>query len=296
MKKVDLHMHSKYSDGSCTVTELLKKANQENLSIISITDHDVISAYEELKDKEISSIYNGHILSGCECKTVYNQIPIEILGYGFDIEVFSKSFILKKKNLKEIQTEYLEYLKKVSKRIGLIFNQKITIDDNIIYASDCMERELKKYPKNIEILKRNNIFIETNFYRDCQSNKNSIFYIDETKNFPKPDEVIKEIHMAGGLSFLAHPFLYPFKNQKEEIENIIKKYSIDGVECYYSLFNQKEKEWIRSICDKYNKYVSGGSDFHGISKPDISVGKGRGDLIVNEADVIEWIEKLNFVK
>ena len=112
MKKVDLHMHSKYSDGSCTVIELLKKANQEKLSIISITDHDIISAYEELTDKEILSNFDGHIISGCECKSVYNQIPIEILGYGFDIEMFSKSFILKKKDLKEIQTEYLEYLKK----------------------------------------------------------------------------------------------------------------------------------------------------------------------------------------
>ena len=210
--------------------------------------------------------------------------------------MFSKSFILKKKDLKEIQTEYLEYLKKIAKKIGLIFNQEITIDDNFIYASDCLERELKRYPENSEILKRNNIFIETNFYRDCQSNKSSIFYIDETKNFPKPEEVINEIHVAGGLAFLAHPFLYPFKNQKEEIENIVKKYNIDGVECYYSLFNEKEKEWIRCICNKYKKYVSGGSDFHGISKPDISVGKGRGDLIVNEADVIEWIEKLKFIK
>ena len=296
MRRVDLHMHSKYSDGSCTVAELLEMAEKENLSIISITDHDKLEAYDELKEMNSSAIFKGNILAGCECKCVYEHIPIEILGYGFDVSTFSQCFVLKKQDLKEIQTEYLERLKRVGKKIGLILNPELALNENIIYASDAMDREVKKYPENEEILKKNHIQIKTNFYRDCQSNKESIFYIDETQKFPKPEEVIAEIHKAGGLAFLAHPFIYPFPNKKEKIEKIVQNYQIDGLECYYSLFTQEEKDWIKNLAEKYHRFVSGGSDFHWISKPDIAIGSGKEDLVVDEAEVQEWISKLKFFK
>lgn len=294
MEKVDLHIHSKYSDGSYEVKELLKMAEEKELSIISITDHDKIGAYEELKTINISEYYNGNIITGCECKCVYEKVPIEILGYGFDLQAFSNTYITQQKNLNKVQEKYLEYFKQVGKQIGLIFDSELTLTNNIIYAADCFERELKKNPENLRILKENNIDIQANFYRDCQSNHNTIFYIDETKDFSKPEEIIQAIHQSGGLAFLAHPFIYPFEDKKKTIEQIIKSYDLDGLECYYTLFTEEEKQWIAKLCDNYGKYKSGGSDFHGISKPDIQIGTGRGDLIVLKKDVEEWINLLHF--
>ena len=57
---IDLHMHTNHSDGTDTVEELLKNAENSNLEIISITDHDSIDAYYELeKYPEIRKLYKG---------------------------------------------------------------------------------------------------------------------------------------------------------------------------------------------------------------------------------------------
>ena len=84
-KYIDMHTHTNHSDGSSTVENSLKKAEQLGLSIISISDHNTISAYDEIDKNNIRSLYNGEIVPGVEITTTYNGEVIEILGYGFDI-------------------------------------------------------------------------------------------------------------------------------------------------------------------------------------------------------------------
>ena len=59
---IDLHLHTKYSDGSDSVLELLEKAEKLKLEYISITDHDNVNAYKELENKEIRSKFSGKII------------------------------------------------------------------------------------------------------------------------------------------------------------------------------------------------------------------------------------------
>ena len=81
---IDLHMHSTDSDGTESCSTILKKCQNKNLDFISITDHNTALGYEELEDKNISSLFNGHIIPGIELNTKVLNIPIEILGYGID--------------------------------------------------------------------------------------------------------------------------------------------------------------------------------------------------------------------
>ena len=56
---IDLHLHTNHSDGTDTVAELLEKAEQLKLEIISITDHDTVDAYKELENSEIRNKFCG---------------------------------------------------------------------------------------------------------------------------------------------------------------------------------------------------------------------------------------------
>ena len=60
---IDMHIHTKYSDGTGTVKEVLQKAEEMKLEYISITDHDNCSAYNELRDMNIEELYSGKIIS-----------------------------------------------------------------------------------------------------------------------------------------------------------------------------------------------------------------------------------------
>ena len=118
---IDLHIHTIYSDGTDSVEELLKKAEDKQLEVISITDHDEVGSYFELeKDKKLRNLYSGKIIIGAELKTVWNRVPIEILAYGIDY----KKLRIHKINMKELQKEVLEKLKKVARDLGLIYDEK----------------------------------------------------------------------------------------------------------------------------------------------------------------------------
>lgn len=287
---IDLHIHTTHSDGTFSVIELLKEAQRKNLDIISITDHDSVEAYNELNNINIQEYYNGRIIIGCEFKCVFTEykIPVEILGYGFDLNKVECFF--KEHSNSKIQCKYLAELKRVGKEIGLIFDESLKInEEKREYASAIFEKEILKYEQNIKVLKDNNIYIDTNFYRDAQSNPKSIFYIDETKDYLSPKDIIDLIHSAGGKAFLAHPCIYKIDNILNVIEDFVKKYEIDGLECYYSLFNNEETENLLEICKRYNLYVSGGTDFHGENKPDIELGIGKGNLNISKDIINNWI-------
>ena len=103
---IDIHTHTKYSDGSSTVKELLEEAQIKELTLLSITDHNTIDAYRELSDPETRNLFKGKIIPGIEITTTYNKEIIEILGYGFDLNKmnqFLKENVLtfEEKQLKE---------------------------------------------------------------------------------------------------------------------------------------------------------------------------------------------------
>lgn len=289
---IDLHIHSSYSDGSYSVIEILKEAQSKNLEYISITDHDCIDAYEELKKINSIDYYKGKIIIGCEFKCFLDEynIPIEVLGYGFNLNKI-KNYL--NNNIMETQSKYLNFLKKQGKKLGLIFNPDLKLNDKHCYASAVFQEELIRYNENQEIMKNNNIALEPNFYRAEQCNKNSIFYIDEKEDIIDLRKMIKIIHNAGGVVFLAHPYIYNNVNSVEEmVGNIAKTYDIDGIECYYSTFNKKQTENMLNCAKKYNLYISGGSDFHGERKPDIRIGEGKGKLNIETKIISNWINKI----
>jgi len=291
---IDLHIHSKYSDGSYTVKEILEESEKIGLKIISITDHDQVEAYEELKNLNIKKYFSGIIIPGCEFKCYFPEyeIPIEVLGYGIDINKI-KEYTNKIKN-NNIQNRYLQYLKKIGEQIGLIFDKDLKINQNERkFASKVFEREILKYEQNKYILDKNNICLEPDFYRAAQCNKNSIFYINEEKDFIKVKELIEIIHNANGLAFLAHPYMYKIDNIEQAIEELIEKYKIDGMECYYTTFSDEQIQIMKNICDKYKIFTSGGSDFHGLIKPEIQMGIGYGNLKIEKELIQSWIKLVN---
>lgn len=289
---IDLHIHSTYSDGSCSVKEILQEAENKKLEYISITDHDCVNAYKELENMNINTYYKGKIIVGCEFKCYLEEscIPIEILGYGFDLNTIKEYF--ENNDIMGIQKNYLEYLKKQGKKVGLIFDENLKLMDNHSYASVVFETELLKYSENKEIMKKHHISLEPNFYRAEQCNKNSIFYIDENKDFIDIKGLLEKIHEAKGIAFLAHPYIYPVENVEEMVEYIVNTYQLDGIECYYSTFTEEQKQTMINCTKKYNLYISGGTDFHGMSKPDIKMGNGRGNLQIPKEVILNWVDKI----
>lgn len=91
---IDLHIHTTSSDGSDEPKDILIKAQQLGLKYISITDHDSIGAYNKLKNIKEDNYFEGEIIPGCEFSAVHNGKPVEVLGYGIDLDTINSMGII----------------------------------------------------------------------------------------------------------------------------------------------------------------------------------------------------------
>ena len=270
MKKIDLHMHSLYSDGVYDVSTLLRMAEERGLSIISITDHDNCRAHIELMDENVRNNFSGDIKIGMEITTSFYGQKIELLAYDFNnIEAVNEFFINKKesvdwkkvaiksaRNVLEIFDELnIKYPDKYKKNLEIPkFESKLY--DDILLLND--KEELKKKLGTSYSLNGKE------FFRKCVCAPYSIFSINFSKYIPSLNEVINIIHKNGGILFLAHPYVYKMKNTEEFLEKLYDEHKeIDGIECYYYDFTKEQIDYIKSFAEKRNLMISGGSDFHG---------------------------------
>lgn len=293
---IDLHLHTNHSDGTDSVKELLENAERQKMEVISITDHDSVGAYFELEaNPEIRNKFSGEIIIGSEIKAIYDDYNIEILAYGIDYKKIS----IKKEDKMQVQNDILKHFIKVAKSFGIKLDENIKVDitdPNKVYACWVFCDEVLKYKENEEILKKIGQVNRINFYRAHEGNKHSPFYYNTSKYFDDCQTLINKIHEAGGLAFLAHGLIYQFDDTKYTIEKMLKETDIDGLECIYPLFNEDEKEFMINLCKKYNKFMSGGSDYHAKNKPTTFIGTGINNNMLVKKDLIsDWIDKVKKV-
>ena len=287
---IDLHTHCEYSDGTNTVKEILEKANKYNLEVLSITDHDTCDAYFEMENLHIEKLFKGKIVVGCEFFTSFENKSIELLGYGFDYKMVSKY----------LKTFYTNELKekinrKIKERlINKIINNKLkcnlekvkNISSNKILRE--IYYELIIYPENIEILNEDIFSSRSDFIRKGINNSNSKMFLNIIEFRPNIKEIIDLIHNAGGKVFLAHPYQYKYDNTEEFIEKLYNKNNLDGIECFYTTFNDKQTNYLLNFAKERNLLISGGSDYHGENKINHDLGVGKGNLNINKNIMSNW--------
>jgi predicted metal-dependent phosphoesterase TrpH len=92
--RVNLHIHTTYSDGKGEFPELAKQAKEKNYKYISITDHNTIQGHIDNPDCEV--------ITGVEFDVWYKYIFLHLLAYGIDINAdCMKKFYAKTKSQTE---------------------------------------------------------------------------------------------------------------------------------------------------------------------------------------------------
>lgn len=293
---IDLHMHTTNSDGTDTLEEILKKANELKLEYISITDHDNCRVYNDLKKLDIPKLFSGKIIPGIELKCSYNKRVIEVLGYKIDTDKMNKwlNKFYKGKTRADLQKKYFNILydKCIQKGYCLSDKKNIVWNPNNDWASITIYRDLKKHKENKNLVPEDMWEDFSYFSKKYCANPEFGLYIDKSKDYPSLEEAIKGIKDCGGLAFMPHLYIYKWisDDKKEDfINDITDNYDIDGIECYYSTFTEEQTQYLLNLCEKKKLFKSGGSDYHGLNKPNISLGKGQGNLKIPKDLISNWL-------
>ncbi len=266
MDYIDLHTHSHFSDGSMTPTDLVALASKSGLKAIALTDHDTFDGVGEAL--EAGKKYGVEVIPGIEFSAVSTG-ETHILGFGIDItnkEI--NDAVNKAKELRLINNQRTaEALQKLGFDITVEDAKKLSPVGNMGRAHFAKVMEQKGYVSSVKEA----------FDLYLQKGKPAF----NSLRLLEPEEAIRLIHAAGGKAFLAHLHLTKFKS--EELENYViklKNAGLDGIEGYYTDYDDVMEKEYQALAKKHNLILSGGTDFHGANKPHIKIGVGYGNLKV----------------
>lgn len=256
---IDLHMHSLYSDGTFNVSDLIKRAKEKGIKILSLTDHDTVEGLCEAK-KECSE-NNIKFINGIEISTEYKGKEVHILGYFIDEK--DEKLIAFSEEMKQARINRNEKVIKILNDHGIEISKEDTYREaeGTIISRTHLARAL--------VTKGHVSDVAEAFARYLGSN--GLAYVP--KSNLTPSDGIKVIKESGGLAFLAHPKLIGLE-EKDFLLLLedMKACGLDGIETYYSLFSKEDIEYFEKTAEKFSLIKSAGSDFHGANRKGVDIG------------------------
>ncbi len=265
---VDLHTHSVASDGSWKACDLVRKASEIGLAAMALTDHDTTAAIGEAvaAGKELGV----EIIPGIEISGRYDENgTLHILGYFID-----PTRAALQKGLEDFRaTRDLRNPKIVDKLRAC--GMDITLEDVLTEANGAVVGR----PHIASVMLKKNYVrsIEDAFSKYLKRGGRA--YVE--KDTLPPEHAIGLIRAAGGVAVLAHPtFLYLKPAAEKKFFQRLVDGGLGGVETYYSRHNEQDTRHYLDMAKHYDLVPTGGSDFHGATKPDVHLGIGLGNLKV----------------
>jgi len=277
-KIVDLHVHSNKSDGTFTPSELVDYAVEKGLTAFALTDHDTIEGVNEaLLASEGKPVT---VLPGVEFSTEYEGKDIHIVGLMID------------PNCPAILEKMQEF---VSSRI--LRNQKMCAALQASGIDVSYEKLMETYPGAVITRAHYAKYMIKEGYVKSFAEAFERYIGDRAPCFiPRekvtPQDAIKLILEAKGIPVLAHPLLYGMgKDRLQLLVERLKEAGLVAIEAVYSTYSPSEEAEMRKLAKDNGLLISGGSDFHGSTKPGLDLAVGYGRLYIPEEILINLKEK-----
>ncbi len=279
MNRIDLHVHSSFSDGTLSPEALVMLAKETELTAFALTDHDTTEGLDAAILASRGTPVT--VIPGIEFSTRALHRDIHILGYLMDYQDPGFQSVLQ------------SFLQARAQR------------------NETMCRKLRNYtgfPIELDALKERwpgavitrahmaSWLVEEGYVktRDIAFSR---YLGDHAPCFvPKaeitPGDAIRLILQYNGVPVLAHPLLYTFPRSRllTFCEELCQE-GLMGIEAIYTLNRGSDEAFLRSIAEKCGLLITGGSDFHGANKPDIALGTGRKNNLRVPGELLDALHR-----
>jgi len=250
----DLHCHSKLSDGSCGLEDLVFYGKRAGLDVLAVTDHDTLSGVS--RAQVLGKRYGISVIPGVElsCRDPENGRRVHLLCYFPQEPQRLEGLLHRTQNSRKAaglkMLERLMTLYPVTQEHVL----RYSASSSCIFKVHLMQALLDLgYDKEIYGKLYHQLF-----------DKDSPSYITEKVEYPTVDEGLEAIRSAKGLAVLAHPSVY---QSMDLLERLAREGRLDGVELYHPKNLPADQERIRQIAANCDLLTTGGTDFHGSYAP-----------------------------
>lgn len=246
---IDLHCHTKISDGSLGIEELIAIAKRRGLSAIAITDHDAVAG--ATRATMIGKRLGLNVIHGVEfsAKDSARGRKVHILGYMCDSPdrlegLCRQTTAARREAANQMVRKVLRYYPIVPESVARCAAGSATI--------------FKQHVMHALI----DAGYADSFYGDVFQ---KLFGPDGCAkvsiDYPDVREVIDLIHSAGGLAVLAHPANY---DSEALMEELVTDNLLDGIEVWHPNHSAEKAAQYLTFATEHGLLTTGGSDFHGM--------------------------------
>ena len=254
----DLHLHTRYSDGTFTPDELVKHAAAAGLGCISLTDHDTVSGLAETA--QLCSSRGIEFISGVELTAHLHEREVHVLGYGFradDANLLGQLQLFQQVRARRV-VEMLAKLQSVGVELKM---------ENVTAVADGASALGRLHVARA--------LLNGGFTRHIDEAFQKFIGKGKPAFVPKfrlaVDEAARLLHAAGGVAILAHPGI---SNLDDQLGALIDT-GLDGIEVWHSRHSNTQSERFLAFTRERGCLATGGSDCHGLAKDHILIGGVR---------------------
>ncbi|MCL4422476.1 MAG: PHP domain-containing protein [Actinobacteria bacterium] len=271
---VDLHTHSQASDGSDPPARIPQLAATAGCSAVALTDHDTLDGLAQAR--EAAQSCGVELISGCEISCEWKQGSMHVLVYFVD------------PGEGPLQDELAQLRLDRDRRNQALIGRLQALGLPISYT-DVMEEAgggLVGRPHFAAALVRSGVVGSIKDAFDLYLAKGRPGYVSKARL--SPAKVASLATASGGVAVLAHPLSLGASDA--ELDQVIAELAasgISGLEAIYGRYSPAERAALAALARRHDLAVTGGSDYHGTFKPDLSVGVGTGDLEVPDSALDE---------
>lgn len=265
---IDLHTHTVHSDGVLTPIELIDRAHDNGVSVLSIADHDTLGAYEDESTFEQAKKRDIRLIPGVEISAKYRSVGIHVLGLFIDHENDTLHNVLKRQH--NFRIEYMNRVVDMFEKDGWAIASKESLLSLGSVTKAHISQSIVEHEENFERLKQlfgqipnRGMFIEAMMNEGCK-----YFLERETLS---PTEAVQAIHDAHGVAIFAHPIASLYEDMDmTALRDVISNTNFDALEAFYYYHDQSRGgamitaiDQMTELAQEFGLAVSAGSDYHG---------------------------------
>jgi predicted metal-dependent phosphoesterase TrpH len=253
----DLHLHTRFSDGTFAPEELAQEAHRLGFVCVAITDHDTVEGCPAMA--RACAALGLQFIPGVELTAEFEGQEIHILGYGFDPD--DPPFLEAMKRFQAVRQQ------RIRDMVARLNELNIPLEADRVFAlANC------RSPGRPHVARA---LVEAGFCRDLDEAFERFLKKHRPAWVPKSrisaGDAIALLHRAGGVAVLAHPGLY----YADPLLPELVRAGLDGLECFHTKHSPSVTDHYLSMAARYGLLVTGGSDCHGHNKGQPLIGSIR---------------------
>lgn len=260
IENYDLHSHSKASDGSLTPSDLVKRAKQQGVTHLALTDHDTVNGLAEAKQTALTE--QIHLITGIEISTTWQHKGFHIVGLNIDeTNQALLTGIQATQDLRVTRAKKIAF-KLEKKRFSNVYEGVVELADGGMMTRAHFSQFL---------LNQGYVKTQQEAFDKYLGQGKSAFVSTVWADL---EQAVSWINQAGGVAVVAHPMRYKMTaSWMRRFLAFFKSIGGQGIEVVTAHSNPDEIRRALHFAKQYDLVASRGADFHSPTQKWVELGR-----------------------